>query len=253
MSSTLAGLLAQLEQVFDHVVEVLRVQDLLVERRVERQLRVELQAADAREVVLLRVEEHVLEQRPRAVERGRIARPQAAIDLDERFFVRSDRVLASASAPMIGPTSSRSGKNTSMRSTFFSCAIEMTRGVSSSLASRITSPVDGSTMSGGRERAFELGVGDLDRLDTRLPQRRNRRFGDLLAGLDGEVLALGPTMSLAARRPDEAVGDAPSRTSLLQVQLIDGVEGPDDLVRPRRPRARRNTVARNLRLRSMRT
>ena len=48
---------------------------------------------------------------------------------------------------MIEPTSSRSGKNTSMRSTFFSCAIEMTRGVSSSLASRITSPVSGSTMS----------------------------------------------------------------------------------------------------------
>ena len=48
---------------------------------------------------------------------------------------------------MIGPTSSRSGKKTSMRSMFFSCAIEMTRGVSSSLASRITSPVDGSTMS----------------------------------------------------------------------------------------------------------
>jgi hypothetical protein len=48
---------------------------------------------------------------------------------------------------MIGPTSSRSGKNTSMRSMFFSWAIEMTRGVSSSLASRITSPVEGSTMS----------------------------------------------------------------------------------------------------------
>ena len=34
-----------------------------------------------------------------------------------------------------------------MRSTFFSCAIEMTRGSSGSFASRITSPVDGSTTS----------------------------------------------------------------------------------------------------------
>ena len=74
-------------------VEVLRVQDLLVERRVEPELGVELQAADPREVVLLRVEEHVLEERSRAVERRRIAGPQPAVDLDQRLFVRADRVL----------------------------------------------------------------------------------------------------------------------------------------------------------------
>ena len=85
--------LAQLEQVADHLVEVLRVQDLLVERRVQPELGVQLQAADPREVVLLRVEEHVLEQRARAVERRRIAGAQAAVDLDERLFVRADRVL----------------------------------------------------------------------------------------------------------------------------------------------------------------
>ena len=83
----------QLELVLDDLVEVLRVQDLLVERRVQLQLGVQLQPADAREVVLLRVEEHVLEERPRAVERRRIARPQAAVDLDQRLFVRVDRIL----------------------------------------------------------------------------------------------------------------------------------------------------------------
>ena len=87
------GVLAQLQQVADHLVEVLRVQDALVERRRQLELGVELEAADPREVVLLRVEEHVLEQRPRAVERRRIARPQAAVDLDQRLFVRADRVL----------------------------------------------------------------------------------------------------------------------------------------------------------------
>ena len=65
---------AQLEQVADHLVEVLRVQDLLVERRVQPELGVQLEPADPREVVLLRVEEHVLEQGARAVERRRIAR-----------------------------------------------------------------------------------------------------------------------------------------------------------------------------------
>ena len=85
--------LAQLQQVPDDLVEVRRVQHLLVERRVQLQLRVQLQPADAREVVLLRVEEHVLEEVARAVERRRIARPQAAVDLDQRLFVLLDRIL----------------------------------------------------------------------------------------------------------------------------------------------------------------
>src|SRR5918911_811670 len=87
---------------------------------------------------------------------------------------------------MIGPTSSFSGKKISMRSTFFSCAIEMTRGSSGSFASRVTSRVDDV---GGGERAFELGVGDLDRFDVGALQRLDGVLGDLLAGLHREVLA----------------------------------------------------------------
>ena len=83
----------QLEQELDDLVEVLRVQDLLVERRVQPELGVQLEAADPREVVLLRVEEHVLEQRPRAVLGRRVAGPQAAVDLDQRLDVVLDRVL----------------------------------------------------------------------------------------------------------------------------------------------------------------
>src|SRR4029450_12490278 len=85
--------LAQLEQVLDDLVEILRVQDLLVEGRIQPELGIELQPADAREVVLLRVEEHVLEQRPRAVESRRIAGPQTSIDFNQRLFVRVNRVL----------------------------------------------------------------------------------------------------------------------------------------------------------------
>ena len=56
--------LAQLELVLEHLVEVLRVQNLLIERRLQPELGVQLQPADPREVVLLRIEEHVLEERP---------------------------------------------------------------------------------------------------------------------------------------------------------------------------------------------
>ena len=50
-------------------------------------------------------------------------------------------------AESTGPISSCSGKKTSIAPTSVSCAIETMRGVISSFASRITSPVDGSTMS----------------------------------------------------------------------------------------------------------
>src|SRR5580765_654456 len=75
------GIPAQLEEILQHLVEVLRMQNPLVERRVEPELRVQLQPADAREVVLLLVEEHVLEERPARIQRRRIARPQAPVDL----------------------------------------------------------------------------------------------------------------------------------------------------------------------------
>ena len=76
------GIPPQLEQVLDYLVEILRAEHLLVERGVESELRVQLEPADAREIVLLRVEEHVLEQRSGTVRRGRISRPQPAINLD---------------------------------------------------------------------------------------------------------------------------------------------------------------------------
>ena len=181
MSSTLAGFSPQLQQVLDDLVEVLRVQDLLVERRVQLQLGVQLQPADAREVVLLRVEEHVLEERSRAVERRRIARPQAAVDLDQRFFVRVDRILLQRRRST-EPISSRSGKKISSVSTFFSCAIEMTRGVEllvgleDHFAGRRIDDV------GRRRRRLRARRPTTSTaLDARLLQRGDRVRGDLLA------------------------------------------------------------------------
>ena len=58
------------------------------------QLDVELHAAHAREIVLARVEEHALEELGGGVERRRIAGAQLAVDFDQRFVLRLDRVLA---------------------------------------------------------------------------------------------------------------------------------------------------------------
>ena len=57
------------------------------------ELLVDLVAADLGHVVALRVEEQVLEQRLRALGRGRLARAELAIDVLERLFLRLDVVL----------------------------------------------------------------------------------------------------------------------------------------------------------------
>ncbi|HLB91095.1 MAG TPA: hypothetical protein VJK27_02080, partial [Terriglobales bacterium] len=84
-----ADVLAQLQQVTDGSVEVLRRQRALVETGcflVLVQLDVELQTADAREVVLARIKEHAFEERSRGVERRWVTRTQLAVDLNQRLF-----------------------------------------------------------------------------------------------------------------------------------------------------------------------
>src|SRR5581483_6690692 len=90
-----ADVLAQLEQVPDGGVKVLRLERTVVEIGcflVLEQLDVELQAAYARKVVFPRIEKHSVEQSSRRVERGRIAGTQLAIDFDQRFLRGLDRV-----------------------------------------------------------------------------------------------------------------------------------------------------------------
>src|SRR6185369_7693300 len=78
--------LLQAQQVFDDTEEVVGRQGLLVDRHLGVQLDVELEASDPREVVALGVEEHAVEERAGALQGRRIARPHAAVDLDQRFL-----------------------------------------------------------------------------------------------------------------------------------------------------------------------
>ena len=67
---------------------------LLRDRRVGVELDVELEAADAREVVLAGVEEHAFEERLGRLQGRRIARAHAAVDLDDGRLERLRGVLA---------------------------------------------------------------------------------------------------------------------------------------------------------------
>ena len=85
MSSTTPRPFAQLDQVANRLEDVALGEDLGLDRLVDAELVVQLQAADGRQVVALGVEEQVLEQRLGAIERRLIARAEAAIDLHHRF------------------------------------------------------------------------------------------------------------------------------------------------------------------------
>ena len=109
----------------------------------------------------------------------------------------------------------------------------MTRGVSSSLASRMTSPVSGSTMSAAANAPFERLVGDRHRFDVGLAQRRHGVGGDLLAALHREVAGLDVA---GGAQSDQAVADRPlQRRAGAEEDTVDLVERPDDLVGAAQP------------------
>ena len=89
-----AAAVLQLDEVTNGLEDVLRREDLRVERgalllgEVLVELVVQLEAADLREVVALGVEEQVVEERLRRLERRRIARAEAPVDLHDRVFGR---------------------------------------------------------------------------------------------------------------------------------------------------------------------
>ena len=220
----------QLQQVADHLVEVLRVQDLLVERRVQPELRVQLQPADPREVVLLRVEEHVLEQRPRTIERRGVARPEAPVNLDERLLVRVDRVLLQrlrddrADLIALGEEDLEVLDGLLLRHRDDPRRQLVVR-LEDDLARRRIDDV------GGGVRPLELGVGDLDRLDAGLLQRGNHRVGDLLARMNDRLGARHLDFAAGAQA-DQVLADLPLQPAVTQPDPVDGIERADDLVGP---------------------
>src|SRR6266705_467904 len=88
-----ADVLAQLEQILDRRNEVRRIQRAVVQGRVQTHLDVELQAANAAEIVLARIEEHAAEKVRRRFQCRWIAGAQLTVDFDQRFLRRANRVL----------------------------------------------------------------------------------------------------------------------------------------------------------------
>jgi hypothetical protein len=143
-----ADVAAQLEQVTDGGVEVFRSQGAVIERGgvlILVELDVELEAADAREVILARVEEHAFEERSRGVKGRRIARAQLAVNLDEGFFRLADGIAAQGVGDDIAHVVALGEEDIDGGDAGFDNLVQLVGG--QLLASMKTSPVEVSTTS----------------------------------------------------------------------------------------------------------
>ena len=86
-------LVVQGDEVLDRRDDVLDRQHRVGQRGVEAELAVDLVATDLREVVALRVEVEVVEERTRGLGGDLLARTQLAVDVLERLFLGEDGVL----------------------------------------------------------------------------------------------------------------------------------------------------------------
>src|SRR4051794_14458720 len=94
-----AGVTAmQPDDVVDGRDDVLLGERALRQRQLDPELLVDLVATDLRQVVALLVEVEVVEQRLRGVARGRLARAQLAVDVDQRLVLRGGVVLVEGDA-----------------------------------------------------------------------------------------------------------------------------------------------------------
>ena len=128
------------------------------------QLDVELQAADAREVVLARIEEHAFEQRRSGVQRRRVAGTQLAVDLDQRFLglahgVAAKRVGDDVAHVVALGEEDLDGGDAGLENLVQLVGGELLVGLVEQLAGGQVDHV------GGGHRAVELGGLNLDRVD----------------------------------------------------------------------------------------
>ncbi len=231
-----ADVLAQLEQVADGRVEVLRRQGAMVEMGrvlVFVELDVELQPAHAREVVLAGVKEHALEERRRGVERRRVAGTQLAVDFDQRFLGFSDGIALQGVGDDVAYIVALGEED-----------LEGSGAAGQHLVQAVGGQLDvgfddhfagGGIHNIGRgQRAIQFGNLDLDFVDGGGANRLERVGRDLAAGV-GNLLALGQhgVRRLGAHQVGACVGilrNSPKELAVLNVQAVHRVESLENLL-----------------------
>ena len=170
------------------------------------QLVVELQPADLREVVALGIEEEVVEERRRGLERRRIAGAQAPVDLEDRLLGRVDLVLQQRVAQRRPDVQVVDEQHLDLVDAALAQQLRASPSVISSLHSTRTSPVFGSTTSCADDAADDLLERDRNLLDARRLHLPDRRLGELAAFLDDQLVGRRDGGCRARLDADQLIG-----------------------------------------------
>ncbi len=225
---------AELQHEGDDRGDVVLVEDLLGEGRRAPQLGVELEPAHPREVVLLRVQEHPLEEVARGVEGGGIARPHAPVDLDQGLLGALDGVLLDGQGhhgPDVVPVREEDLEGADL-AVFRLDHREHARGQGLvALEDDLTGL--GVHHVGDVVRPLEVGFGDLHLRHVQLLELLHVGGGDPLARVY-ELLPLAGRVLGSVDRPrdlqaGQVLRDLPEETALPQQDLVALVEGAQDL------------------------
>src|SRR5262249_52246308 len=224
----------ELEQEVDHRLDVVQVQDLLGERARQPELGVQLQAAHPREVVLLRVEEHALEQVAGGLQGRRVPGPHAAVDLDQGLLGGLDRVLLDRQrqhgadlVPLRGEE--LEGAHLALRVLHH----RQRAGRQPLVALEDHLAAAGVDDVGDRVGALQVGLGDLHLLDLQLLDLLEDRGGDLLAGVEQLVALAGGVLRAVDRagqlEAHQVVRHLPQQLAFADLDAVGLVEALQQL------------------------
>ena len=177
---------AQVDQVAHHLEDVLLGQGGVLQRRLEAQLVVELEAADGGKIVALGIEEEAVEEGAGAFQGRRIAGTQPPVDLDHRV-VGGDHLVEQQSVAQVGTDEEVvDEQHLELVDAPAAQFLDLAR---RDLLVALDHHLAGGGIDdvGGGDGAEDVLLGDLDRLDPLLGELADRRFGELAVGLDDHL------------------------------------------------------------------
>src|SRR5208282_2991656 len=202
----LAVAVLEVHQIADDFEDVLAAQRALLERHINLELVIELEAPDFRQVVALGVEEQVVEEGGRGFLRRRIAGTQAAVDLDYGFFGRAELVLRQRQAQRTAAGGLLGEQHFDL---FYGVRLELLEGFFGEILVGANQHLAGGGIDDivRRDAADNLVECDRNFADLRLLHRAHDGFVELAALARDDLARLGILNVAADPRTEQMVGD----------------------------------------------
>ena len=239
---------SQLQQILDRRHEIRRIQRALVERSLQPELDVEFQPSNFAEIILPRVEKHPVEKRRRRFQRRRIAGTQFAINFNQRFLGRANRVLLQRAPNDDAYVVAVGESNVHFRDSGFANRTPHFRrqrliGFQQNFAGLpVHQLADG-------DRAFQIGRTDFRLCHARLGQFLVQRLADAFVRAHQHVPRFRVLDFLRQLAIDQALRNVPEKLAIFQRNALHLIERPQNVFirfhsqRPKENRAQEFALA----------